>query len=186
MERKFDVYHRESGRQANDAWVLIPSRDLAGWIAARVYASLCEPAVGMELRQTLQETYEKGIVMGDQGRRNDPHVRGGKLALRAFLVALEAIKNGRGEMIERVIAGITERLLPKTEDDAASAEIDDHLIDRIRDRLQMFRAGETVTVEHVARIMDTRDLRTVDSVLRGLADRHELVERFGPMTYRRR
>ena len=186
MERKFDVIHRVSGRKADDAWVLIPSRDQAAWVAARVYASICEPSLARELRKILQETHKSGIVLGEQGRKNDPYVRGARLALRIFLAAIEAIRNGQGELIERVAKGIHDRLAPRDAESGTGADaVDDKLLERIRTRLREFEPCEVISVEHVVRIVGGGPL-AIDSILQGLADRHELVERFGELTYRKR
>jgi len=185
MERKFDVTHRATGRRADDAWVLIPGRDFSAWVAARVYASICEPSLGRVLKQTLQETYDRGIVLGEQGRVNDPFSSGARLALRVFLAALEAIRNGQGAMIERVVRGITDRLVSRDAGVDDSDGVDDLLVERVRARLRSYGHGEVFTVEQVVRLVGGA-VGPINSVLRGLADRHELVERFGEMTYRRR
>jgi len=189
LGQKFRVVHRDTGDAVREPFVLVPRRDLSGWIAAMVYATICEPSLGAKLERELRRIWREGLVPGQQGRVNKPHARAGRDALRLFKAAIRAQRAGYGsavqqaqELLERTVDGAPQEV---DQDEAQGDELE-RLIAAVTAELQGFPSGETLTAEHVARMVRSQDPVAVDRALCTMAQRGHLVERFGMMTYKRR
>ena len=56
-------------------FVLMPRKDPAAYEAVRIYAMMCEPQLGNEIRTWLRKVIESEPVYGTQGKRNRAAMR---------------------------------------------------------------------------------------------------------------
>lgn len=194
MAPKFRVTHLETGREVPDAFPLVPARDMAAWLAARVYAEFCAPELAQTLLDELDRVWAHGIVVGGQGKANEPHCEGGRDALELFFQCVRIVRAGRLDEVQRFLTRLDQEIpTPSLVGQSAAPTSWDA---EVTELLATYAPGDVFTAEQVvrrlkgtpaniARCADDELLRRVVTVMARQATAGT-VEMYGQMTYRTR